>query len=146
VAQLALMALVFVGPRTAPGLPPWPPAVARAATWLGAALALAGGLLFVAGAFRLGGNLTPLPRPKDDATLVQSGPYALVRHPIYSGGLGLAFGYALLVHGSLTLLWALVILVFLDVKSAREERWLVEKFPEYPAYQRRVRKLIPFVR
>ncbi len=35
--------------------------------------------------------------------------------------------------------------VLLDVKSRREERWLVEKFPEYPAYQRRVRKLIPFV-
>jgi protein-S-isoprenylcysteine O-methyltransferase Ste14 len=35
--------------------------------------------------------------------------------------------------------------VLLEVKSRREERWLREKFPEYAAYQRRVRRLIPFL-
>ena len=32
------------------------------------------------------------------------------------------------------------LLLFLEIKSAREERWLVEKFPDYPDYQRRVPK------
>ena len=145
VAQLALIALVFFGPRTLPGWAPWPAPIARVAALLGGALMLAGGALFVAGLLRLGRNLTPLPHPKADATLVRSGPYRLVRHPIYAGGIGLAFGWALVVQGGLTLLYAGALLVFLDFKSAREERWLVGKFPEYRDYQRRVRKLIPFV-
>jgi protein-S-isoprenylcysteine O-methyltransferase Ste14 len=143
--QVVLMGVVFFGPRTLPGLPPWPPAAAQIAVIVGAALVLVGGLLFLAALVRLGPNLTPLPRPKPGATLVQSGPYRLVRHPIYAGGLSLAYGWALLVGGWLTLGYATVLLAFLDLKSAREERWLTETFPDYPAYRRRVRKLIPFV-
>ena len=145
VAQGGLFLLVALGPRTWPGLPAWTPPF----TWLGwvggAALLLAGGLLAVAGVFSLGTNLTPVPYPKDDATLVESGAYRFVRHPIYSGGIIAAFGWGLLVHGWLTLVYALLLFVFFDVKSRREERWLREKYPDYPAYQKRVRKLIPFV-
>jgi protein-S-isoprenylcysteine O-methyltransferase Ste14 len=64
---------------------------------------------------------------------------------MYAGGIVLAFGWALAVHGWLTLVYATVLAIFLDIKSSREERWLVEKFPEYPDYQRRVSKLIPFI-
>jgi protein-S-isoprenylcysteine O-methyltransferase Ste14 len=124
----------------------WPTAVAQVSVFAGAALVLAGGCLFLAALLRLGPNLTPLPRPRERSSLVQTGPYRIVRHPIYAGGIALAYGWALLVNGWLTLVWATVMLVFLDIKSAREERWLVEKFPEYPDYQRRVRKLIPFIR
>ena len=35
--------------------------------------------------FDLGQNLTPLPHPRDDGQLVQTGIYSLVRHPLYSG-------------------------------------------------------------
>jgi protein-S-isoprenylcysteine O-methyltransferase Ste14 len=35
--------------------------------------------------------------------------------------------------------------LFADFKATREERWLRERFPDYPDYARRVRKLIPFV-
>ncbi|HQG32287.1 MAG TPA: isoprenylcysteine carboxylmethyltransferase family protein, partial [Deltaproteobacteria bacterium] len=101
--------------------------------------------LLLAGLVRLGSNLTPLPFPKEDATLVQTGPYRLVRHPMYSGGIILAYGWALAAGGWLTLAYATVLLVFLDIKSAREEQWLAERFPDYSDYQRRVRKLIPFV-
>jgi len=53
----------------------------------GAILMAAGGCLFIAGLVALGANLTPLPCPKTHATLVQSGPYRLVRHPICSAGI-----------------------------------------------------------
>lgn len=145
IAQVVLMAVVFLGPRNLPGWPVWSAPFDHIAMTLGAVLILAGGCLFLAGIFRLGPGLTPLPHPKDDAPLVQTGPYGIVRHPIYAGGIMLAFGWAFLVQGLLTLLYAAVILIFLDIKSAREERWLVEKYPDYPEYRKRVKKLIPFI-
>ncbi len=145
VVQVALMGLVFFGPRTIGGWPDAPFPYPRACSTLGCVLILIGGVLLVAGGVRLGASLTPLPYPKEEASLVETGPYALVRHPMYSGGLILAVGWALGVQGWLTLLYAAVMFLFLDVKSRREERWLVEKFPGYAAYRRRVRKLIPFV-
>ena len=143
--QLLLIAAVFLGPRTLAALPAWPPAAIRLARGAGLAL-MAGGLaLFLGGLAWLGPSLTPLPRPKASGKLVQTGPYRLVRHPVYAGGIALACGWALWVGGWLTLLYALLLLVFLDYKASWEERWLREKYPEYPVYAARVRKLIPFV-
>jgi protein-S-isoprenylcysteine O-methyltransferase Ste14 len=99
----------------------------------------------VAGLVRLGRGLTPLPYPKDGAALLQAGPFGIVRHPMYSGGLVLALGWALCVQSWLTLGYVAVLFVFLDLKSRREERWLTERFPEYADYRRRVRKLVPFI-
>ena len=145
VGQLVLMGLVFFGPRTLAGRPAWAFPLPQGCTAAGCFLMVAGGALLAAGILRLGRALTPLPFPREGAGLVQTGPYGLVRHPMYGGGLVLAFGWALFVHGWMTLAYAVLLLVFLDLKSRREERWLAEKFPEYGEYQRRVRKLIPFV-
>jgi protein-S-isoprenylcysteine O-methyltransferase Ste14 len=40
---------------------------------------------------------------------------------------------------------AAVLFIFFDLKSRREERWLMEAYPGYAKYRQRVRKLIPFV-
>ena len=143
--QLVLIALVFFGPRTLLGLPSWSTSLARISIYVGGVLACAGGVLFLASLLRLGSNLTPLPYPKSNANLIQTGPYRFVRHPIYAGGIILAYGWALLVCGWLTLGYATILLIFFDIKSTREERWLTEKFPDYSDYQRRVSKLIPFI-
>jgi protein-S-isoprenylcysteine O-methyltransferase Ste14 len=143
--QFALMLLVLLGPRTLAGYGQWTLPFGRARQFAGAALVGAGGALASFAARRLGRALTPMPYPKDDAPLVQGGPFALVRHPIYSGILAGAFGLALMVTGWLTIVYAAALFVLFDVKSRREERWLVQKFPEYRDYQRRVRKLVPFV-
>ncbi len=76
---------------------------------------------------------------------MKSGPFAIVRHPIYSGLILGSAGFALMVSGWLTWVYAGALFLVLDVKSRREERWLAERFPDYPAYQRRVRKLLPFI-
>ena len=145
VGQIALIALVFFGPRTCQG---WP-ALAAPITWLGSigggVLLVMGALLLIAAIFRLGPNLTAIPYPKEQGTLIETGPYRLVRHPMYCGGILIAFGWALLVHGWLTLGYAIIMLAFFDVKSRREEQWLKGKFPGYTQYQKRVRKLIPFI-
>src|SRR5512140_3953677 len=96
IAQVALIALVVIGPRTIPGFPPWPASIAKISLVAGALLMTAGALLLLVSAVRLGPSLTPLPHPKDDATLVTTGPYRLVRHPSSAGGLVLARGWGLL--------------------------------------------------
>ena len=144
VGQFVLFGVVIFGPRTLPGLPQWPASLAVLSVLVGAASMVAGVSLLIAGVYGLGGrNLTPLPYPRERAALVQTGPYSFVRHPIYAAGILLAYGWALAVCGWLTLVYATCLLIFLDIKAAREERWLTGKFPEYPDYQRRVRRLIP---
>ena len=107
---------------------------------------LAGSALSVGGVLKLGPNLTPLPYPKDCDNLVESGPYAIVRHPIYSGLIIDSLGWALWVNGWLTIVYALLLFAFFDIKSRLEERWLEEKFGQlYEEYRTRVRKLIPWV-
>jgi protein-S-isoprenylcysteine O-methyltransferase Ste14 len=145
VLQVVLMALVFLGPRALGGSGPPELPFPRACRTVGSALILAGAMFLFAGLIRLGPGLTPLPYPKDNATLIDSGPFRLVRHPMYSGGIGLSLGWALFVCSWLTLAYVLVLFVFLDLKSRREETWLSEKFPGYASYQRRVRRLIPFL-
>jgi protein-S-isoprenylcysteine O-methyltransferase Ste14 len=145
VAQGLLFVLVLFAPRTVPGLPALG-AYATLASAIGLALMLVGATLAAAGLLGLGQeNLTALPYPRDGSTLVVTGPYRLVRNPIYSGLIFGAFGYALWVNGWLTLGYAALLFIFFDVKSRKEERWLAEKFPDYGAYQQRVKKLIPWV-
>lgn len=129
-----------------------PPLGARSDSWPGA-VAVAGGVLAVAGLGVVGAasaglgrrSLSPFPKPRDGAALVEHGVFSVVRHPIYSGltlfvlGWGLAWGSVVAVAG------ALVLLAFFDVKACREERWLEEKFAGYTEYRRRVRKLVPFI-
>ena len=143
VAQVVLVALVFFGPRTLPGLPAFP--IPRVCSAAGIVLMVLGAALLLAGLIRLGPNLTPLPYPRDRATLIETGAYRWVRHPMYAGGILAAFGWALVVHGGLTLGYATLLLIFADIKSRREERWLRERFAGYAAYARRVKKLVPFV-
>ena len=145
VVQAALFLLVIFGPRSWPGVPEWGARYVLLASVAGGVLFLVGGILAAAGAFNLGRNLTPLPRPKNNAELVVTGAYRIVRHPIYSGLTFMAFGWGLWLHSWPTIMYALLLFVFFDVKSRREERWLMEKFPEYAAYRKRVRRLIPFV-
>jgi len=145
VAQVVLFVLVVFGPRTWLGWPTWTFPNTQLGSIGSGVLLLVGGFLVVAGIFGLGANLTAVPYPKEQATLVEKGPYQLVSHPMYSGGIFMAFGWAFWVHGWLTIGYAIILFVFFDVKSRREEQWLKEKFSHYVEYQKRVRKLIPFV-
>ena len=140
--QVPLVALAVIGALFGPTLPG--PA-RRLARNLGPPIGLLGLLLFVGGGANLGRNLTPFPMPKHDATLVRTGVYASVRHPIYGGGVLLTIGWALVRGRWAGVLLAAIVAAFFDAKATREERWLTKRFPEYPAYRRQARKLVPFV-
>lgn len=143
--QAGLFLLLAFGPRNWEGLPAWGYPYGWLASLVGGVLFFAGIVLAATGAANLGKNLTPLPRPNEKGTLIVTGAFRLVRHPIYGGITLIAFGWGLWLHSWLTILYALLLFAFFDIKSRREEQWLVEKFPEYAAYRKRVRKLIPFV-
>lgn len=145
VIQIVLFILVVFGPRTGTGWPVWTSPFILVGHIIGSLLLIIGGFLAMAGMLELGKNLTAVPYPKEQATLVETGPYRIVRHPIYSGLIIVALGWAFWVHGWLTFGYVLILFVFFDVKSRREEQWLKEKFSAYGAYQKRVRKLIPFI-
>ncbi len=145
VIQGGLFFLLIFGPRSWGGIPAWSAPFARSGTACGAALLLGGVLLAAAGVVNLGKNLTPLPSPKKNASLVVAGAYRLVRHPIYSGIIFISLGWGLWLNSWPVIGYALLLLIFFDIKSRYEERLLLAKFQEYAAYRRRVKKLIPFV-
>jgi protein-S-isoprenylcysteine O-methyltransferase Ste14 len=139
-AQVPLLAVAIALPlwtAHASGTPSHP------VQWLGLALTAGGLLLALAGVLTLGRALTPYPRPRDSARLRTHGVYRWVRHPVYSGLLVGAFGWALVWLSVAGVAYALALGVFFDRKARREERWLRERFPEYAEYERRVRRLIP---
>jgi protein-S-isoprenylcysteine O-methyltransferase Ste14 len=82
---------------------------------------------------------------KDDPELVTSGPYHLVRHPIYSGILVAGAGTAL----ALGLTWLIAVVlagVYFVYSATVEERYLTQQFPDtYPGYKRSTKMLVPFV-
>jgi protein-S-isoprenylcysteine O-methyltransferase Ste14 len=145
IAQLALIGLlVFV---SLPGLNAlWPGDLPG---WLafaaGAVALLLAGWTEIRALRDLGRSLTPLPRPRDDAELVDSGIYARLRHPMYAGLILAALGWSALTRSLPAFAVAILLALLLDAKSRREEDWLVERYPTYPAYRLRSKRFLPGV-
>lgn len=113
-----------------------------AALWaLGlAAIAMAG-----LGFMQIRRYLTPLPYPVDHSRLVTDGIYALVRHPLYGSQLVAALAWTLYTLSLPHLALLAAGLLFFDYKASKEESWLTERHPDYPAYASRARKLLPWI-
>ncbi len=113
---------------------------------IGLALCAAGAALAIWSRHLLGRNWSGTVQIKLDHTLIETGPYARVRHPIYSGLLLLFFGNALLVGDWRGLLAVAIVFASFWFKLRTEERWLAAHFgPRYLAYRQRTRALIPGV-
>ena len=124
----------------------WSGGYAVAAYAAGGTLLALGLLLFASAVLRLGASLTPLPVPRSGATLKDSGPYRLVRHPIYGGGILVALGWSIVFASIAGLCLTLALTLVLDLKSRREELWLAEHYDGYAAYRRRTpRRFLPFL-
>jgi protein-S-isoprenylcysteine O-methyltransferase Ste14 len=94
----------------------------------------------------LGTNWSSTVTVKEGHELIRSGPYALVRHPIYCGMLFGWLGLALERGRWTALIGVCVIFVGFRLKSRTEERFMREQFGEkYEEYRRRTAGLIPFV-
>ena len=143
-----LLALVVVG-LVAPGsrgvllarLLPGPNAI----SFMGVAIAAAGSAFAIWARHVLGGNWGVRIGTKQGHTLVRTGPYAIVRHPIYTGvGVGMA-GSAIALANAFGVLVLLGVLLFLFFRMGDEEAMLEGKFgEEYREYEKQVRRFIPF--
>jgi protein-S-isoprenylcysteine O-methyltransferase Ste14 len=124
----------------------WSGGYAVAALVIGGALFLLGLLLLGWAGLRLGSSLTPFPAPRKDQNVKTTGPYALVRHPMYGGGILIALGWSIIFATIVGLVLTVVLALFLDLKARREEAWLSERLDGYADYRRRTRhKLLPFL-
>jgi len=142
-----VLQFVLIGVIVAVGAmgPAWPGSLSGVLSVVGVALLLCGVGIAVLSARALGRSLTPFPHPTGEASFVAHGPYRLVRHPIYSGGLLFVSGLSLVLSP-----WALVGTIVLAVvwalKASVEERFLHEHFSEYAEYCEHTRfRLVPFV-
>lgn len=107
--------------------------------------ACAAGIAFAIWARKtIGRNWSGLVTVKEDHDLIQTGPYSIVRHPIYTGLILAMAGSALAVHPSIrSFLIVLIWSGFFFLKARREESVMIEEFGErYLEFRRRVKGAI----
>lgn len=145
-AQMALLGGFGIMPTYSPLDPATlPPGVRYGVMAMAGAIGLLALVLLGKGLIDLGSNLTPLPYPREDGELVQTGVYGWVRHSLYSGLIlgtfALSLGWFSLSHLGV----CLTLLAVLNAKASQEEIWLQGRYPDYDDYRQRVKKLIPWV-
>src|SRR6266513_3500604 len=117
-----------------------------ALAWIGVVLCIVGLAFCIWARFTLGRNWSGVVTLKGGHELISNGPYALVRHPIYTGLLTM-FVATVIVLGHVAGIIAMpFVFVSLWIKLRHEEKLMLKQFPEqYAAYQRRVKRIIPFI-
>jgi len=117
-----------------------------AIAWAGLALTIAGCAFAIWARLLLGGNWSGSVTVKQDHQLIRKGPYAIVRHPIYSGFLLGMLGTALELGEWRGIAGLLLAFIGWGTKSRMEENFMAAHFGAgYADYQREVKALIPFV-
>jgi protein-S-isoprenylcysteine O-methyltransferase len=83
---------------------------------------------------------------KQNHTLVQSGPYRIVRHPIYTGLLVALLGTAVVLGELRCFLGVLLAAIAWKIKSMSEETLMVQQFgDQYARYREQVKGLVPYL-
>ena len=140
VVAAACAGLVIVGRSYFDGL-------AVGALWvrvLGFAVLVASTAFTLWARFSLGTMWSMAPQVKDDHRLRTHGPYAVTRHPIYTGVLGMILGATLLSGIGQWIVLFPVGLILFEVKIRMEEHLMLATFPDaYPRYRRQVPQLVP---
>lgn len=118
------------------------PFIAPPLPWLAFScfLTLVGGAGSVIVLARLGKAFSVMPEAR---TLVTSGPYAYVRHPLYAMEFFTIVGIAMQFLQPWAALLGAAVIALQVIRSIFEERVLVEAYPEYEAYRARTKRFIP---
>jgi len=143
---LALLVLQIAALRNAlPKAALYEPNTSVAMGLVGFVVSAAGIGLAMASRACLNRSWSPRAEHRQTTELITSGPYAVVRHPLYAGLLLAIAGSAI----GQSVFWLLPMLVYgplFILTARREERSLLEQFPDsYRAYMKRTKMLLPFV-
>jgi len=107
-------------------------------TIIGLTVLILGLIIIIKAFFDLGENLTPLPYPLIESSLIKNNSYKYVRHPIYRGLLFISLGICILTLSLLHLCLLISLIYILKIKALKEEEMLKIKFPEYKEYIKEV--------
>jgi protein-S-isoprenylcysteine O-methyltransferase Ste14 len=114
--------------------------------WLGAAVTVAGLLFAVWARVHLGRNWSRSVTIKQGHELITTGPYAVVRHPIYTGILTGFLGTAIAISQVRGFIVVVLIFLVFWLKFRREEKWMRSQFGEtYAIYARQTSALVPYL-
>ena len=114
--------------------------------WVGSAITMGGLLFSIWARNHLGNNWSQAVTIKEGHELITSGPYAIVRHPIYTGLLLAFLGSAIALGKWRGLLAVVLVFAVLWHKLRLEEKWMRAKFGNsYESYSQRVKALLPFI-
>jgi len=112
----------------------------------GLAVTAAGIAFAVWARLHLGKNWSARPAVHEHHTLIRTGPYAIVRHPIYTGILTGMLGTAIANGIAFAFIILCVVIIVLIVKLRMEEQFMIGEFgEEYERYRREVKALVPWV-
>jgi protein-S-isoprenylcysteine O-methyltransferase Ste14 len=144
------VALLLVGGRSRPGQ--WAEsapalwALPDALSWVMTGLVLAGFVFCWWARLTLGDLWSGSITRKENHTIVERGPYALVRHPIYTGLIFSAFAYGIQLGRPINVFGAALVALGFAIKARMEERFLASELGEsaYADYRRRTPMLVPF--
>jgi protein-S-isoprenylcysteine O-methyltransferase Ste14 len=117
-----------------------------ATAYVGLGVTVAGLAFAVLARFYIGKNWSALIQVKEGHELIQTGPYGLVRHPIYSGLMLATLGTAI-AYGELSgFIGFILVVAAWGYKSRLEEAAMAEQFgAQYEKYRSQVKGLIPFI-
>jgi protein-S-isoprenylcysteine O-methyltransferase Ste14 len=142
-AYVALQFVLLGVLLTAPRLPDPYGALTPFISLLGLTLMAVAGAILLVSFVALGNSLTASPLPKQRGTLVTTGLYSYVRHPIYSGLLLLSLGVVLDAGWWPQAAVALMLFLLLRIKAQFEETLLRKAYPRYAAYAAKTPMFFP---
>ena len=139
VAQFALFGLILLALRWNEDPAVW----LQVLGWVAVAVAL---VLGGSGAWVIRRKITAMPAPVAGAVLLETGPFAIVRHPIYAAVIIGFVGLSLKGGNLAALLISLLLIPFFYAKTRHEEKLLTARFPEYDQYRQRVpARILPWI-
>lgn len=137
--QLLLIVAYFLTPNPLEIPIPKPLAI------IAGGVAILGLVLTSLATLQLNTQLSPFPKPKASAVLIQTGAYKFIRHPIYTGLFLFALGWATYDGNTARFCLSFALLIIFYRKAKYEEQLLETVFDSYPAYQAKTRMLFPKV-
>ncbi len=122
----------------------WSPWKAKGIFWQGVEL-LGIALAVWAIAVMQQGKINIAPQPRSQAILIQAGPYALIRHPMYTSIIIAITPLIISYWDPYRFAFLLFLYINLIVKLLFEESLLLKFFPEYKNYMKKTWRIIPYL-